>query len=231
MDIYKNYFLSEGKKIAILIDPDKHTLTSAANIAQKIEKSTANMIFVGGSMVSGSIMPIVETIKQNTKKPVIIFPGSISQLADNADALLLLSLVSGRNPDYLIGNQVQAAFSIEKSGIEYISTAYILIDGGKRSSVEYVSNTIPIPGDKPDLAAATALAAKMIGMKAVYLEAGSGAINPVSEKIINAVKQNVKLPLIVGGGLRSLQSIEKAFNAGADIAVVGTAVESGEWKI
>ncbi len=229
MNVYQNYFLTQEKKIAVLIDPDKHTPESATEIAKKIESSSAAMIFVGGSMVSESISPVITAIKQNTQKPVVIFPGGVTQLSNNADALLLLSLVSGRNPDFLIGNQVQAAFAIKKSGIEYIPTAYILIDGGKCTSVQYVSNTMPIPADKPDLAAATALAAYMMGMKAVYLEAGSGALTPVPQNVISAVKKAVEIPIVVGGGLRNAKAIKNAFEAGADIVVVGTAIENGIW--
>ncbi|MCQ2974189.1 MAG: geranylgeranylglyceryl/heptaprenylglyceryl phosphate synthase [Bacteroidales bacterium] len=228
MSIFETYFSDNKKHIAILIDPDKHSINSATKIAQKIEKSVADIIFVGGSLVSNSVTDIVSALKSETSKPVILFPGSPSQISSNVDAMLLLSLVSGRNPQYLIGSAVEASMQIYKLGIETISTAYILIDGGKCTAVQYISNTQPIPSDKPDLVLATALASKFIGMKAIYLEAGSGALNPVSSQIISIVKQHANLPLIVGGGLRTKNSIENAFNSGADIVVIGTAIENNE---
>ncbi|MBR4215041.1 MAG: geranylgeranylglyceryl/heptaprenylglyceryl phosphate synthase [Bacteroidales bacterium] len=228
MNVFDNYFNSTQKQIAILVDPDKHTPESAAHLARKIDSSRANMIFVGGSLVSNSVYDIIDAIKSVTNKPVILFPGSPHQISSNADALLLLSLVSGRNPQYLIGDAVSAAMTIKKSGLETIPTAYILIDGGKCTSVQYVSNTMPIPADKVDIAVSTAVASTLLGMKAIYLEAGSGALNPVSAKIISAVKQNTDVALIVGGGLRSQVAIQQAFAAGADIVVVGSAVENDE---
>lgn len=228
MNVLDNYFNSTQKQIAILVDPDKHTPESAAHLARKIDSSRANMIFVGGSLVSNSVYDIIDAIKSVTNKPVILFPGSPHQISSNADALLLLSLVSGRNPQYLIGDAVSAAMTIKKSGLETIPTAYILIDGGKCTSVQYVSNTMPIPADKVDIAVSTAVASTLLGMKAIYLEAGSGALNPVSAKIISAVKQNTDVALIVGGGLRSQVAIQQAFAAGADIVVVGSAVENDE---
>ena len=228
MNVFDNYFNSTQKQIAILVDPDKHTPESAAHLARKIDSSRANMIFVGGSLVSNSVYDIIDAIKSATNKPVILFPGSPHQISSNADALLLLSLVSGRNPQYLIGDAVSAAMTIKKSGLETIPTAYILIDGGKCTSVQYVSNTMPIPADKVDIAVSTAVASTLLGMKAIYLEAGSGALYPVSAKIISAVKQNTDVALIVGGGLRSQVAIQQAFTAGADIVVVGSAVENDE---
>lgn len=228
MNVFDNYFNSTQKQIAILVDPDKHTPESAAHLARKIDSSRANMIFVGGSLVSNSVYDIIDAIKSVTNKPVILFPGSPHQISSNADALLLLSLVSGRNPQYLIGDAVSAAMTIKKSGLETIPTAYILIDGGKCTSVQYVSNTMPIPADKVDIAVSTAVASTLLGMKAIYLEAGSGALNPVSANIISAVKQNTDVALIVGGGLRSQVAIQQAFAAGADIVVVGSAVENDE---
>lgn len=226
MSIFQDYFNNGKKQIAILIDPDKHTIQSVSKLAYQINNSVADLIFVGGSLVSNSVTDIISAIKQETQKPVILFPGSPHQIAANADAMLMLSLVSGRNPQYLIGDAVDAAMKIKKSGLETISTAYILIDGGKCSSVQYISNTTPIPADKTDIAVSTALAAVMIGAKAVYLEAGSGALNPVPLKMITAVKDMCNVPLIVGGGLKSNESIQNTFNAGADIVVIGTAIEN-----
>ena len=224
-NIYEKYFNKDKKRIAVLLDPDKLTVEGTPSIAAKIEASPADFILVGGSLVSSSVEKTVAAIKSATQKPVVLFPGGGSQLCGNADALLLLSLVSGRNPEFLIGEHVKSAFNIRKSGIEIISTAYILVDGGSTTSVQYVSNTMPIPANKPDLAVATALAGEQIGMKNIYLEAGSGAKNPVPPEMISAVSSICKSSLMVGGGLRSMTDINRAFSAGADIAVVGTAFE------
>lgn len=224
-NIYETYFKKGGRRIAVLLDPDKLSPETTPSLAEKIEKSPADFIMVGGSLVSSSVEKTIAAIKTATQKPVVLFPGSGTQLCDNADALLLLSLVSGRNPEYLIGEHVKSAFNIRRSGIEVISTAYILIDGGSVTSVQYVSNTMPIPASKVDLAVATALAGEQIGMKNIYLEAGSGAKRPVPHDTICAVASACESPIMVGGGLKSMSDIAKVFYAGADIAVVGTAFE------
>jgi putative glycerol-1-phosphate prenyltransferase len=224
-NIYEKYFNKEKKRIAVLLDPDKHTAESASIIAEKIEKSPADIILVGGSMVNNSVPDIVDAVKKQTSKPVVLFPGGGAQVCAQADALLLLSLISGRNPEYLIGEHVRSAMHIHNIGIETISTGYILIDGGIPTSVQYVSNTMPIPSGKTDLVVSTAIAGEMIGMRNIYLEAGSGAIRPVEHDTIHAVSEVSSLPIMVGGGLKSMSAIEKAFIAGADIAVVGTAIE------
>ncbi len=224
-NIYETYFSKGGNKIAVLLDPDKLNAGSVLKLSEKIEQSPADFIMVGGSLVTTSVPSVVKAIKSVSKKPVVLFPGSSTQLCAEADALLLLSLVSGRNPEYLIGEHVKSSYSIMKSGIEVISTAYVLIDGGTVTSVQYVSNTMPIPASKIDLAVATALAGEQIGMKNIYLEAGSGARNPVPHDTIRAVASVCKSPIMVGGGLKSMSDIAKSFYAGADIAVVGTAFE------
>lgn len=211
--------------MALLIDPDKLSLQSIIATIHSAVETDISMIFVGGSLMAADVDATVETIKKHTSIPVVLFPGSIMQLSAKADALLLLSLVSGRNAEYLIGNHVQAAPVIRKSNIEVVSTAYILIDGGKVSSVEYVSNTTPIPADKIDIAVATSIAAEMLGHKMIYLEAGSGALNTVSAKMIAAVKRNISVPLIVGGGINTPEKVKAAYDAGADVVVVGNAVE------
>lgn len=220
-----------AKQLAVLIDPDKQSLSETENFAKAIEKSSADYVFVGSSYMVGNLDNCIEVIKANTQKPVIIFPGHASHLSDKADAILLLSLISGRNPEFLIGNHVVAAATLMQMNIEVISTSYMLIDGGKTTSVEYVSNTRPIPADKCDIAVATAVAGEMLGHKMAYLEAGSGALNPVQNKMIAAVKKSIKSPLIVGGGLRNVETIKEKFNAGADIVVIGTAFETKELNI
>lgn len=219
--------ISKGRKhIALLIDPEEHTVASAVALAKAADAARVDFILVGGSYVSSDLTAVVNAIKGAAKIPVILFPGSPMQVVPTADALLFLSLISGRNPDYLIGNQVLSAGLIRKSGLEVIPVGYMLIDGGAVSSVQYVSNTLPIPANKPDLAVATAIAGEMLGLKMLYLEAGSGAKNPVPGKLIAAVRNAVRLPIIVGGGLRSEAGVRAALEAGADIVVVGNAAEN-----
>lgn len=216
----------EGRKVvAWLVDPDRYRRETAAALSQS--GRMPRLVLVGGSLVSTDVGEVVSDIRRMAPEgtSVVLFPGDYGQLTPSADAVLMLSLVSGRNPEYLIGQHVRAAHTIRRMALETIPTAYMLIDGGRRTSVEYVSSTIPLPADKPDLAQATALAAEMMGMRAVYLEAGSGAPRPVRRETIAAVRGAVSVPLIVGGGLRSPEAVNEAFAAGADIAVVGTAIE------
>ena len=181
--------------------------------------------------MSADTSEVVAQIKKKTTLPIVLFPGNASQVVGNADALLLLSLISGRNAEFLIGQHVNAAVQIAKTNLEVIPTGYILIDGGVATSVQYMSATQPIPANKVDIATATALAGELLGLKMVYLEAGSGARNPVSSEIISSVRDTLHIPIIVGGGLRSVAEVERVWNAGADIAVVGTAIEKGEFQI
>jgi phosphoglycerol geranylgeranyltransferase len=224
--LYQSIFEAKHKQIAVLVDPDKHTEESLQKLCNNINQSKVDFILVGGSLLlKNNFDSTIEYLKQHTKLPVIIFPGSNFQVSDKADAILFLSLVSGRNPEYLIGQHVTAAPLIKASNIEVIPTAYLLIDGGRISSTSYITQTVPIPNNKPDIAVATALAAEMLGMKIIYLEAGSGAENTVSQELIKAVKTAVKIPVIVGGGIRTASSAKDIFDAGADIIVVGNALE------
>ena len=223
--------LQHRRQLAVLIDPDKQSASETAAFARKIEASSADYVFVGSSYMLGNLDKCIEAIKDNTQKPVIIFPGHASHISEKADAILLLSLISGRNPEFLIGNHVVAAASLMQMDIEVISTGYILVDGGRTTSVEYVSNTRPIPADKSELAVATAVAGEMLGLSLTYLEAGSGALNPVSDKMVAAVRKTTKTPLIVGGGLRNIETINQKYEAGADIVVVGNAFENKELQI
>ncbi|MDD3740948.1 MAG: geranylgeranylglyceryl/heptaprenylglyceryl phosphate synthase [Bacteroidales bacterium] len=216
------------KQIAVLFDPDNVGNETLIKRVKLINNSKVDYILVGGSLLKKSIDNCVDIIKDNTSKPVILFPGSCCQISDKADAILFLSLVSGRNPEFLIGNHVIAAPLLYQTGLEIISTAYLLIDGGKVSSVQYMSNTIPIPADKTEIAVATALAGEMCGNKLIYLEAGSGALNPVPDKTISEVKQKITCPLIVGGGINTNSTILDKFNAGADIIVIGNAIEKNQ---
>ena len=219
-------FSSKGKKLAVLIDPDKSTTESLKRISQLSAEKDIDFIFVGGSIVSNPIGEQIEIIKSYYSGPIILFPGDPCQITDNADAILYLSLISGRNPEFLIGNQVASSMRLRKSPLEVIPTGYILIDGGIVSSVEYVSNTKPIPFNKPDIAVSTAVAGEMLGQKLIYLEAGSGANKPVSTDIIAAVKKNISIPLIVGGGIKTAEQLRNTYNAGADIVVIGNSLET-----
>ena len=182
---------------------------------------------VGGSLLlKNNLDEIIAIIKKNSKKKVYLFPGNPSQISTKADGILLLSLISGRNAELLIGNHVLAAPILKQSKLTIISTGYMLIESGTQTTVSYISNTTPIPANKPAIATCTALAGEQLGLKTIYLEAGSGAQNSVSKEIIKAVKKQINIPLIVGGGIRSIEQIETAFLAGADVVVIGTAIEN-----
>jgi phosphoglycerol geranylgeranyltransferase len=225
MHIYSS-FTRPQKQLAVLIDPDKQTKDSLLQLIAHAENCRTDFFFVGGSvLVEGRFEETIATLKAHTKIPVIIFPGSNYQLSAKADAVLFLSLISGRNPEYLIGQHVTSAPVIKEMALEVIPTGYILIDGGRVSSTSYITQTVPIPGDKTDIAAATALAGQMLGMKLIYLEAGSGAATHVNPELIKAVKKNISVPLIVGGGIRNSEQAEEICNAGADIIVVGNVLE------
>ena len=210
--------------LAVLIDPDH--LTNLDRCVQRCNESAVDLIFLGGSLVSsGTISEAIVRIKELTDIPVIIFPGDELQIDARADALLLLSLISGRNPELLIGKQVVAAPYLKKSGLETISTGYMLIDGGRVTTASYMSGTSPIPADKPEIAMCTAMAGEMLGLKLIYMDAGSGAAQPVSPGMIRSVREGVEVPVVVGGGIRSTQQAVEAWNSGADIVVVGNAIE------
>ena len=213
------------KRIALLVDPDGYDNGSLEELIKLINQYPPDLLLVGGSILFKPIDITITALKLGTRLPVFIFPGNLYQLSDRADGILFLSLISGRNPEFLIGNHVLAAPHLGRSGIEVIPTGYMLIGDGKVSSVEYMSNTGPIPGDKPDIAVATAMAGEMLGLKSLYLEAGSGASHIVEPGIIRAIRKNISLPLIVGGGIRSVENAEELFAAGADMIVVGNALE------
>jgi len=218
--------IKKSKQLALLIDPENYTEESLKETLQIADEASFDFFLVGGSLISKPIDDTIQLIKKYTRKPVILFPGSLMQLSDKADGILFLTLISGRNPELLIGNQVLAAPFLKKSGIEVIPTGYLLIDEGNMSSVEYISNTRPIPQGKVDLITATATAGELLGLKMIYLEAGSGARSSIQPLVIKAVKSTIKIPLIIGGGIRSAETVRELFEAGADIIVVGNAVEN-----
>lgn len=213
------------KQFSILIDPDKYTPESLLNVINEANSNNIDFFLIGGSLLSEDIEKYTSIIKENSEIPVILFPGSFFQITSKADAILFLSLISGRNPDYLINNQVIAAPYIKKKNLEAIPTSYILVEGEKTTSVEYISNTKPIPSDKTDIIKATAIAGEMLGHKIIYLEAGSGASKAISAAVISEIKKSVNLPLIVGGGIKTPGCVSKLISAGADIIVVGNSIE------
>lgn len=219
---------TDGKKLlAILIDPDKVAIDSIPVLAEKIKRSPATHIFVGGSSFNGSHLDeIIVGLKGKIKLPILLFPGNPSQISSEADGILFLQLLSGRNPEYLIEHQINAVPILEKTSLEIISTGYILIESGKETAVERVSKTKPLSVNNIDYIAQTAKAGEFIGNKLIYLEAGSGALNAVSLEIIETVYERISVPLIVGGGIRSKKQINEAFSAGADLVVIGTAFEN-----
>lgn len=215
------------KQIAVLIDPDKTDVGKLVKTIQQAELAKVDFFLVGGSLLlKNNLDEIIGVIKKNTRKKAYLFPGNPAQIAKNADGILLLSLISGRNAELLIGSHVLAAPILKQSKLHIISTGYILVESGTQTTVSYISNTTPIPANKPEIAACTALAGEQLGLKIIYLEAGSGAQNAVSKEMIKAVKKQISIPLIVGGGIRTKEQIETAFLAGADVVVIGTAIEN-----
>ena len=213
------------KRFALLVDPDKYDDKPLDELIIHINQDPPDLLLVGGSLLFKPIDISITALKLGTHLPVFIFPGNVIQLSDRADGILFLSLISGRNSEFLIGNHVLAAPHLNRSGIEVIPTGYMIIENGKSTSVEYMSNTRPIPAKKPEIAVATAMAGEMLGMKAIYLEAGSGAARTVGLDMIRAIRRKISLPMIVGGGITSAESAREVYDAGADMIVVGTVLE------
>lgn len=231
--IYQQIIESRGKEklFALLLDPDKCDAKHLNKLLGVVFECNVSMLLVGGSLVNSDVNEFIKEIKNGSQLPVVLFPGNAIQFANGTDAILLLSLISGRNPDFLIGNHVIVSSSIKRSGIEVIPTGYILIDGGIQTSVQYMSNTMPIPASKIDIAVATALAGEQLGLKLIYLEAGSGAKEPVPTKMIEAIRREISIPIIVGGGLKTPDQVKAAWDAGADMVVVGNAMENDIGKL
>lgn len=228
-DIYQQMILAkqEGKKkFAVLIDPDKLRLDSYEEIVERAIESRVDYFFIGGSLIVNDVLDnVLVSIRKKCDIPLVLFPGNSYQLSYRADAILFLSLISGRNAELLIGKHVIAAPFLKLSPLEVLPTGYMLIDGGKPTTVSYMSNTVPIPANKSDIALATALAGQYLGLKLIFMDAGSGAELPVSAAMIKAVSSVVDVPLIVGGGIRTPGKIEENLHAGADIVVIGDAIE------
>ena len=214
------------KSFAVLIDPDKVTLQSIDQLVSLAVEAKVDYFFVGGSLIISNHLDVcIQAIKANCDIPVLLFPGSPSQVSRFADALLYLSLISGRNPELLIGQHVISAPYVKNSGLEIIPTGYMVIDGGAPTTVSYISNASPIPADKNDIAMCTAMAGEMLGMKLIYMDAGSGAKSPIADGMIQAVAKHIECPLIIGGGITTPEKAYLNCKAGADVIVIGNAIE------
>jgi len=215
----------EEKSIALLLDPDKASGDSLKHILKVASDCKADYIMAGGSLTFNTIDSLIDSIREYCTIPVVLFPGNLLQLSHKADAILLLSLISGRNPELLIGNHVIAAPYLKDVRDKLVSVGYILIHCGSRTSVEYISQTEAIPSDKSDIVVATAIAGEMLGLSMIYLEAGSGATYPVPDSIVSLVRKNISVPLAVGGGIKTQKEVEDIFNAGADLIILGNGCE------
>ncbi|GAB4316431.1 MAG: geranylgeranylglyceryl/heptaprenylglyceryl phosphate synthase [Bacteroidales bacterium] len=225
MNLYRT--LSGGKKqIAVLVDPDKYSAGRLIDLATLAQGSGVSWFFVGGSLLTGGVVEeTIRVLKNHSDIPVIIFPGDLLQIHPGADGILLLSLISGRNPELLIGKHVVAAPYLKRSGLEILPTGYMLIDSGSATTALYMSNSLPIPSGKPEIAASTAMAGEMLGLKLIYMDGGSGAEVPVPVNMVETVRKAIDIPLIVGGGIRDAEAARERFAAGADVIVVGNAIE------
>ncbi len=215
------------KMLAVLIDPDKTHLDQLDTLLERSTDAAVDYFLVGGSLILNNRMEeVLETIRERSTIPAVLFPGNTLQLSRKADAILFLSLISGRNADLLIGNHVVAAPYLRQSTLEVLPTGYMLVDGGVPTSVQYMSNTLAIPADKDDIAVCTAMAGEFLGLKLIYMDAGSGALHPVSDRMIGTVSRSVSLPLLVGGGIRSPRVAAQKARSGADMIVVGNILEA-----
>jgi putative glycerol-1-phosphate prenyltransferase len=219
---------NRGKKMmAMLIDPDKQEVTQLLQLIEKANVHGLDYFFIGGSLLyKDHLNETLDLIKSHSNIPTVLFPGSVMQVNPKADALLFISLISGRNPELLIGTHVIAAPYLRQSGIETIATGYMLIESGRMTTAHYVSGSMPIPSNKPEIAACTAMAGEMLGLKIMYLDGGSGADVPVSAAMIQEVRKSVSTPIIVGGGIKTVHDVRTALDAGADIIVVGNSLET-----
>lgn len=214
------------KQLAILIDPDSLKLKHLDQLIHQLQKVPVDYLLVGGSLIlEDQLHTCLQKLKNALALPIVLFPGSPLQVSKEADGILFLSLISGRNPEYLIGHQVVAAPYIKAAKLEVISTGYMLIDGGRPTTASYMSNAMPIPRDKNEIAVCTAMAGEMLGLSTIYMDAGSGAEKAISTEMISAVAENINIPLIIGGGIRNPQKAVAQLKAGADVIVVGTSVE------
>ncbi len=229
MNIYSGIVDSKArgkKQFAILVDPDKLAANDEVCIAESAQETGVDFIFVGGSLLTqDNLNSCITRLKAECNIPIVLFPGSTLQINNNADAILFLSLISSRNAEMLIGKHIESAALLKSSKLEVISTGYMLIESGRPTAVSYMSNSTPIPHDKNEIAICTALAGEMLGLKLIFMDGGSGAINPISKEMITAVSKNISVPLIIGGGIRTPEKALENCKAGADVIVVGNAIE------
>ncbi len=229
MNIYRKIISNKTankKSFALLIDPDKQNSDQLLTIVEKANQTNTDYLFVGGSLLTNDSLDVcLNTLKDNTNIPIVLFPGNAMQVNNKADAILFLSLISGRNAEMLIGKQVITAPILKRSSLEILPTGYMLIDSGKPTTVSYMSNTTPIPHHKNTIATCTAIAGEMLGLKIIFMDGGSGAENPISKNMIEEVSKSIDIPLIIGGGIRSGKKAADMCKAGADIIVVGNAIE------
>ncbi len=229
MNIYQsilNKKKENKKQLAVLVDPDKPNEKQVINIAKLASEANVDLFFVGGSLLTNNNLDIcIKLLKENSTIPVVLFPGNTLQMSNKADGFLFLSLISGRNAEMLIGRQVISAPYLKLSGLEVISTGYMLVDSGKPTTVSYMSNSTPIPSDKKDIAACTAMAGEMLGLKLIYMDGGSGAKNHIPLEMIEMTSKSIEAPLIIGGGIRDAETAKNIATAGADIVVVGNRFE------
>lgn len=217
---------THGAGFVVLIDPDKLPAEHLGGFVERCERAGVDAFFLGGSLLDmHDLESYVGTLKTVTERPVIGFPGNVTQVVRGLDAVLFLSIVSGRNPEYLIGQHVHAAPLVRRLGVEPIATGYLLVESGRTTTAQYMSGSAPLPRHKPDIAAATALAAEMLGMKLVFTDAGSGADHPVPDETVSAIARTCRTPLVVGGGLRTPEAVAEKVAAGASFVVVGNAIE------
>lgn len=223
---FQDLKINKQHAFALLVDPDSVSIGQIERLAMMAQESQAGFIFVGGSiMVGNKVRACVDHLRNDAGIPIVLFPGNPNQVVDNADGILFLSLISGRNPELLIGQHVIAAPHIIQSGLEAVSTGYMVVDGGIPTTVSYMSHSLPIPSDKPDVALCTAWAGQLQGKHVIYMDAGSGAKIPISEQMIARVADNITLPLIIGGGIRTPEKVKANCEAGAQVIVVGNAIE------
>jgi len=231
MSIYQQILSLSHPRVVVLIDPGKADYRVNEEIVGFCNTSSVPFLLIGGSLVQDYLDSYLLNLRKITTKPFVLFPGNLMQLSRHADAMLLLSLVSGRNPEYLIGQHVAASLYIRNTAIEVIPTGYMLVDGGGLTTVQYLTQTLPIPSDKIDLAVATAVAAELLGLKLIYLEAGSGAKQPVSPAMVAEIRKCVNLPMVVGGGIKHPHEIEDYAKSGAQIIVLGNSVENNPARL
>lgn len=218
--------LGQTQALALLIDPDKERLTQLERILTYDKNLHPDFFLIGGSLLwENRLNETLSFLRRHTDRPLVLFPGNMAQISPLADAVLFLSLISGRNPEFLIGQHVLAAPRVRAAGLKAVPTGYLLIEGGRQTAVHYLTQTQPLPRDKPELAAATALAGELLGQQLMYLEAGSGARQHVPEEMVKKVRETIRVPLIVGGGVREPETAKALWQSGANVVVVGSALE------